>query len=52
MKDISKIDYAALDLPEVLMFLFHPRPEPTVSPFQTSGSEIRMPGRRDILIPV
>ena len=52
MKDISKIDYAALDRPEVLMFLFHPRPEPTVSPFQTSGSEIRMSGRRDILIPV
>jgi len=27
MKDISKIDYSPLDRPEVLMFLFHPRPE-------------------------
>jgi len=52
MKDISKIDYAALDRPEVLMFLFHPRPEPAVSPFQTSDSEIQMSGQRDILIPV
>jgi fermentation-respiration switch protein FrsA (DUF1100 family) len=52
MKDISKIDYASLDRPEVLMFLFHPRPETAVSPFQTSEPEIRMSGRRDILIPV
>jgi fermentation-respiration switch protein FrsA (DUF1100 family) len=52
MKDILKIDYAALDRPEVLMFLFHPRPEPAVSPFQTTESEIRMSDRRNILIPV
>jgi fermentation-respiration switch protein FrsA (DUF1100 family) len=52
MKDISKIDYAALDRPEVLMFLFHPRPEPALSPLQTSDSEIQMSGQRDILIPV
>jgi len=52
MKDILKIDYAALDRPEVLMFLFHPRPEPAVSPFQTAESETRMSDRRNILIPV
>jgi fermentation-respiration switch protein FrsA (DUF1100 family) len=52
MKDISKIDHTALDRPEVLMFLFHPRPEPAVSPFQTTGPETRMSDRRDILIPV
>jgi fermentation-respiration switch protein FrsA (DUF1100 family) len=52
MKDISKIDYAALDRPEVLMFLFHPRPEPDVSPFQTAESETRIAERKDILIPV
>ena len=52
MKDISNIDYATLDRPEVLMFLFHPRPEPAVSPYQTSDSEIQMSGHRDILIPV
>ena len=52
MKDISKIDYASLDRPEVLMFLFHPRPEPAVSPGQESESESRLSGRSDILIPV
>jgi len=52
MKDMSKIEYAALDRPEVLMFLFHPRPEPAVSTFQTAESEIRMSDRKDILIPV
>ena len=52
MKDISKIDYAALDRPEVLMFLFHPRPEPDGSLFQTAESETRLAERKDILIPV
>jgi hypothetical protein len=52
MKDISTIDYSTLDRPEVLMFLFHPRPEPTVSPFQTVESETRTAGQKDILIPV
>ena len=52
MKDISKIDYAALDRPEVLMFLFHPRPEPDGSLFQTVESETRLAERKDILIPV
>jgi alpha-beta hydrolase superfamily lysophospholipase len=27
MKDLSQIDYSKLDRPEILMFLFHPRPE-------------------------
>ena len=27
MTDISNIDYSVLDRPEILMFLFHPRPE-------------------------
>jgi len=31
MIDISKIDYSMFDRPEVLMFLFHPRPEWNVS---------------------
>ena len=52
MKDISKIDHAALDRPEVLMFLFHPRPEPDGSLFQTVESETRLAERKDILIPV
>ncbi len=52
MKDISTIDYSTLDRPEVLMFLFHPRPEPDVSPFQTAESEARIAEQKDILIPV
>ena len=52
MKDISKIDYAVLDRPEVLMYLFHPRPEPAGSPVQPAGSEIRLPGSIDMMIPV
>ena len=38
------MDYAILDRPEILMFLFHPRPEPP----QAAGSE----AARDVLIPV
>ena len=52
MKDISTIDYATLDRPEILMFLFHPRPEPVVQTFQTAESETRAAGQIDILIPV
>jgi hypothetical protein len=52
MKDNSTMDYSILDRPEVLMFLFHPRPEPADSPFQTVESETRMAGQKDILIPV
>jgi fermentation-respiration switch protein FrsA (DUF1100 family) len=44
MIDISKIDYSLLDRPEILMFLFHPRPE-WGSPRATFSTE-------DILIQV
>lgn len=44
MIDISQIDYSAFDRPEILMFLFHPRPE-WGSPRSTGSSE-------DLLIPV
>jgi fermentation-respiration switch protein FrsA (DUF1100 family) len=44
MIDITKIDYSALDRPEILMFLFHPRPE-WGAPGSTEGAE-------DVLIPV
>lgn len=52
MKDISKIDYAVLDRPEVLMFLFHPRPEPADSAIQSTKSEFRVPGSLDMMIAV
>ncbi len=44
MIDISKIDYSALDRPEILMFLFHPRPE--------WGGPGPRGNARDVLIPV
>jgi hypothetical protein len=42
--DISGIDYSSLDRPEVLAFLFHPRPES--ENFSTMGN------RNDVMIPV
>ena len=44
MIDITRIDYSPLDRPEILMFLFHPRPE-WGSPGSAEGAE-------DVLIPV
>jgi fermentation-respiration switch protein FrsA (DUF1100 family) len=51
MKDESAIDYSALDRPEILMFLFHPRTESGPS-FQAAGSQPSPVGITDILIPV
>jgi fermentation-respiration switch protein FrsA (DUF1100 family) len=52
MIDISKIDYPALDRPEILLFLFHPRPEPRSSKFFSSDPDLLIPSERDHLIPV
>jgi fermentation-respiration switch protein FrsA (DUF1100 family) len=52
MIDISKIDYSALDRPEVLMFLFHPRPEPHYSGQSNMDSTQLIRDKRDHLIPV
>jgi fermentation-respiration switch protein FrsA (DUF1100 family) len=52
MKDITTIDYTTLDRPEVLMFLFHPRPEPTGPFSKTAESEDWISKQKDILIPV
>ncbi len=43
MIDISKIDYSHLDHREILMFLFHPRPEMGVQPMENA---------HDVMIPV
>jgi len=51
MKDETAIDYSALDRPEVLMFLFHPRAE-SGTPFQAAGSQLSPAGSTDIMIPV
>ena len=52
MKAISKIDYSALDRPEVLLFLFHPRPEPTNSSSAAFDSGTVTASVQEILIPV
>ncbi len=52
MIDISKIDYSVLDRPEVLHFLFHPRPDPYPSSFQAADSSDLITHEKDILIPV
>ncbi|MGD9225171.1 MAG: alpha/beta hydrolase [Desulfobacterales bacterium] len=44
MIDISKIDYSQLDRPEILMYLFHPRPE--------FGRPLTGSDYTDIMIPV
>ena len=44
MIDISKIDYSILDRPEILMYLFHPRPE--------FGGSVSVSAHKDIMIPV
>ena len=44
MVDLNTVDYSPLDVPEVLLRLFHPRPESGFSGAQTEA--------RDLLIPV
>ena len=44
MMDLNTLDYARLDVPEVLLRLFHPRPELSL---RGAG-----PAARDLLIPV
>jgi hypothetical protein len=52
MSDTAKTDYAVLDRPEVLTFLFHPRPEPaTLIPTQSESRSGSGPAS-DHLIPV
>jgi alpha-beta hydrolase superfamily lysophospholipase len=51
MNGKSDIDYTALDRPEVLMFLFHPRAE-SGPPLQAAGTPPEPAGSTDILIPV
>ena len=44
MIDITKIDYTLMDRPEILMYLFHPRPE--------FGRSVSASGHKDLMIPV
>ncbi len=50
MIDISKINYSHLDRPEILMFLFHPRPELGRSVSSSDKTDIMIPVEADIRI--
>lgn len=52
MAAMTKTDYSILDRPEVLQFLFHPRPEFPLDPIQAGDSTGSTPAKTDILIPV
>ena len=50
MIDISKIDYSALDRPEILMFLFHPRPEWGGSGPKGAAQDVLIPAEDETVI--
>jgi len=50
MIDISQIDYSAFDRPEILMFLFHPRPEWGSSQSAGSFEDLLIPVEEDVAI--
>jgi fermentation-respiration switch protein FrsA (DUF1100 family) len=50
MLEFSKIDFSALDRPEVLMVVFHPRKEWITAESQTQGQDILIPVEEDVMI--
>jgi len=50
MIDISQIDYSRLDRPEILMFLFHPRPEWGSSQSDGAFEDILIQAEKDVVI--
>jgi len=50
MIDISKIDYSFLDRPEILMSLFHPRPEWGASDRETPARDVLIPVEKDVVV--
>lgn len=50
MIDILKIEYAALDLPEILTLLFHPRPELGKSGAETPEKNMLIPVEKEVFI--
>jgi pimeloyl-ACP methyl ester carboxylesterase len=50
MIDIAKIDYSALDRPEILMFLFHPRPEWSGSVPSGVAHDVLIQVERDVVV--
>lgn len=50
MIDIEEIDYSVLDRPEILMFLFHPRPEWVASEIKPPGQDMLIPVEKDVVV--
>ena len=50
MIDISKIDYSKLDRPEILMMLFHPRPEWPMLQGERATSEVLIPVEKEVVV--
>jgi len=48
--NISKIDYSDLDRPEILMFLFHPRPELRDPGSGNRGEDLLIPVETDVVV--
>jgi uncharacterized protein len=43
MEDFSKTNYSFLDMPEILMYIFHPRPESSISNVSSAVSSVMIP---------
>ena len=50
MIDISAIDYSKFDRPEILMMLFHPRPEWPISEGGRGSKDILIPVETDVVV--
>jgi pimeloyl-ACP methyl ester carboxylesterase len=50
MIDISQIDYSLLDRPEILMFLFHPRPEWEAYQCPASAEDMLIEVEKDVVV--
>jgi len=50
MIDISKIDYSILDQPEILMYLFHPRPEWGTPQSGGQYDEVLIPVENEVVV--
>jgi len=50
MTDISKIDYSVLDRPEIVTFLFYPRPELGTPGPGAAAKDVRIPVEKEVVL--
>jgi pimeloyl-ACP methyl ester carboxylesterase len=48
--DLNPVDYSPLDVPEVLLRLFHPRPEPTLGAARTKAPDLLIPVDHNVVV--